>query len=566
MKNLKISYKLIISFAVILLLFAISMIYIIVNVNKMANLQHHGFKSGLDVIEAEKASSFYLDMSLIIADTEIHRNFNLSEQKWDKEINNIDKIINNIENQADTDQEIAWIEESKKIKKEISTIYKDDLIPSLKKDTSGTINNQIHKIDAKLEKLLTDFAIPFTNMEASFLQEYNEANEIFDTTAESIFKAAIILSVIVLTFAILIIISLVNSIVPPILKSLDFANKIAEGDLSATIEIIQNDEIGKMTYALNDMIKKLKSIVTDIIVGADHVASASLQISSTAQQMSQGSNEQASSIEEVSSTMEEINANIQQSTSNSKETENIANKAAADIKDTSKSVLNTVESMKIIADKISIISEIANQTNMLALNAAVEAARAGKRGKGFAVVASEVKSLAERSSLAAEEIDKVAAESVMIAENSGEMLSEIVPSIEKTATLVQEISTASMEQSSSTDQISNAINQLNNVTQQNSAISEELASSSEELSSQAEQLKHTISFFKLDASNLHKKTFVKKSSSIKRVVDTNFQKKEKTNVTKAKIEQPKNSIAENPKGYKLDLDSNRFRDDDFERY
>jgi len=291
---------------------------------------------------------------------------------------------------------------------------------------------------------------------------------------------------------------LTNIIVEPLQKRVTFAPSVADGNLLAQVNIDQKDEIGMLADALRTMASKLKEIVTNIVEGADNIASASLEMSSSSQQMSQGASEQASAAEEVSSSMEEMSANIQQNTDNAQETERIARKAAEGIILGNDSSILSVKSMKDIADKISIINEIAFQTNILALNAAVEAARAGEHGKGFAVVAAEVRKLAERSGVAAKEIDEVSKRGVKIAEDAGKKLSEIVPEIERTARLVQEISAASIEQSSGANQVNTAIQQLNQVTQQNAAAAEEMATSSEELASQAEQLKDIIGFFKVD--------------------------------------------------------------------
>ena len=275
------------------------------------------------------------------------------------------------------------------------------------------------------------------------------------------------------------------------------AGDIANGDLTGTIDHENKDEIGQLANALNSMIAKLKEVVTEVKTAADNVASGSQQLSAGSEQMSQGATEQAASTEEASSSIEEMNATIKQNAGNAMQTEKIAQKSATDAQESGKAVTQTVSAMKDIAQKILIIEEIARQTNLLALNAAIEAARAGEHGKGFAVVASEVRKLAERSQSAAGEISKLSSSSVQIAEQAGQMLARLVPDIQQTAELVQEITVSSKEQSSGADQINGAVQQLNQVVQQNAGAAEEMSSTAEELSSQAEQLQETISFFKV---------------------------------------------------------------------
>jgi methyl-accepting chemotaxis protein len=224
--------------------------------------------------------------------------------------------------------------------------------------------------------------------------------------------------------------------------------------------------------------------------------------------MSQGASEQAASAEEASASMEEMASNIRQNADNAQETERIALKSAQDARGGGEAVKETVAAMKKIAQKIGIIEEISRQTDLLALNAAIEAARAGEYGKGFAVVASEVRKLAERSQKAAAEINDLSGSSVDVAERAGHMLDQLVPDIEKTAELVQEISAACNEQDSGAEQINKAIQQLDQVIQQNASASEEMASTSEELSTtsdgladQAEHLREVMAFFRVEDGN-----------------------------------------------------------------
>ena len=289
-----------------------------------------------------------------------------------------------------------------------------------------------------------------------------------------------------------------NLISKPLKKGVDFATAVAGGDLTQRLDINQNDEVGLLVRALNEMVDKLKEVVESVKAASDNVASGSQQLSSSSEEMSQGATEQAAAAEEASSSMEQMTSNIKQNADNAQQTEKIALKSAEDAKEGGKAVIETAEAMKAIAGKISIIEEIARQTNLLALNAAIEAARAGEHGKGFAVVASEVRKLAERSQTAAAEINQLSASSIKVAEKAGEMLKKIVPDIQRTSELVQEITASSNEQNSGAEQINSAIQQLNQVIQQNASASEEMSSTAEELTSQSEQLQDTMAFFKTD--------------------------------------------------------------------
>jgi len=290
------------------------------------------------------------------------------------------------------------------------------------------------------------------------------------------------------------------------------ARRIAGGDLMIKVQTHDKDQSSLM-FAMKGMVGKLSQVITEVRNAADSLSKASEQVNSTAQGMSQASSEQAASVEETSASVEQMSASVNQNSDNAKITNGMASKAAREATEGGESVKQTVEAMQQIAKKISIIDDIAYQTNLLALNAAIEAARAGEHGKGFAVVASEVRKLAERSQMAAQEISEVASSSVEMAEIAGKLLDEMVPSINKTSDLVQEISAASEEQLSGIDQINNSMMQLNDITQQNASASEELAATAEEMSIQAEQLQQTMHFFKVDSGDVSKAAFVRNTKS-----------------------------------------------------
>ena len=304
----------------------------------------------------------------------------------------------------------------------------------------------------------------------------------------------IILMIIVISFTVIFTAQLITK---PLFQAVTVANAMAEGDFRVTVDKISTDETGQLLNAMNNMSIKIRNMVSDVNKTARYVSSGSQQLSSAAQTLSEGATEQAASVEEVSSSMEQMNANVQQNAENATVTDKIAVNASLETRESEEVVNKAVIAMNEIASRISIIEEIARQTNLLALNAAIEAARAGENGKGFAVVASEVRKLAERSQLAAGEISNLSINSGETATKAGDMLKQLVPNIEKTAELVQEISSASKEQSYGIEQINKAIIQLESVTQQNASSSEELASTAEELSGQADQLNELMTFFKV---------------------------------------------------------------------
>ncbi|SFK66415.1 HAMP domain-containing methyl-accepting chemotaxis protein [Methylorubrum salsuginis] len=281
-------------------------------------------------------------------------------------------------------------------------------------------------------------------------------------------------------------------------KAVNAARSVAAGDLTKDVAATGRDEVTDLLHAIQAMNGKLREVVGQVINAASNVSAGSQELSASAEQLSQGSTEQASSTEEASASMEEMAANVKQNAENAGQTEAIARQSAKDAEASGVAVGRAVEAMQTIAQKITIVQEIARQTDLLALNAAVEAARAGEHGRGFAVVASEVRKLAERSQAAAAEIGTLSIDTVKAAREAGDMLGRLVPDIKKTAALVEEISAACREQDVGSGQINQAIQQLDKVTQQNASASEQVSATSEELAAQAETLQATIAYFRID--------------------------------------------------------------------
>lgn len=358
---------------------------------------------------------------------------------------------------------------------EAMTILNRDIAPLGNNIVEGI--NQLQKINLKQAKERSD-----ANAQLAALAQRN----------------TLIILVIGVVLAVLLGMFISNNLTMPVQRLVATAEKMAKGDLAVDISYEYTDEIGKLFSSFKMMVNNLTKFTIDVQEVADLVANGSLQVNRSAQSLAQGATEQASSVEEISSSMEEMSGTVKQNADNAHQTSAIAVQSAKDGAEGGRSVSSTVTAMRSIADKIRVIEEIARQTNMLALNAAIEAARAGEHGKGFAVVAAEVRKLAERSQTAAKEIGELSITSVAIAEQAGKILHDIVPGIQRTADLVQEISASSSEQSDGIGQVAKAMHQLDQVIQSTMASTEEMSAASEELSAQAEHLQDVASFFKVD--------------------------------------------------------------------
>ncbi|WP_224983271.1 methyl-accepting chemotaxis protein [Geomonas agri] len=499
LKNMKIGTRLLLSFGLVVLLLV-----------GVAGTGYWGVKDGentmVNVLDgeakiAENAARaranvlgmrrYEKDMFLNIADVkkveEYYAKWNEEATKTAERVADLEKVVRNKED----------VEQVKVIKDNFLA-YKAGFAK-----VAGSILDGKLKNPAEANAAVGAFKDETHKMENTAIVMAQESNKVMEQEKGVVQKATqrvvtllVTISIVAVLLAVALSFLVTASIKKPLQVGVDTANRLADGDLTFEIGQTAKDETGQLLAAMSIMLNKLKEVVTEVKAATNYVAQGSQELSSSSEEMSQGASEQAAAAEEASSSMEQMTSNIRQNADNAIQTEKIAVKSAEDAKDGGKAVQETVHAMKEIASKINIIEEIARQTNLLALNAAIEAARAGEHGKGFAVVASEVRKLAERSQKAAGEISELSANSVSIAEKAGELLAKMVPDIQKTAELVQEISAASREQDTGAEQINKAIQQLDQVIQQNASASEEMSSTAEELASQAEQLQSTIAFFK----------------------------------------------------------------------
>jgi methyl-accepting chemotaxis protein len=307
----------------------------------------------------------------------------------------------------------------------------------------------------------------------------------------------IISALVVIILGIVLLYVITHSITLPIYRGIEVAHMISEGDLTQELDVSRKDEIGKLSEALNKVSMNLRSMIGHLVENSQLIEASSSKLLESANEISDGAKQQAAAAEEISSAMEEMYANIQQNTENARETQKIAELSAIEVNKSKDSFRLATKSLSDITDKVTIINDIAFQTNILALNAAIEAARAGEHGKGFAVVAGEVKKLADKSRDATTEINEVSKSTMIMSRTARRELETLVPEIEKTAALIHEMTAANLEQTSGVEHINMAMQQLNTVIQNNALRSDELAGNSRDLSNQSEELSNLIASFKV---------------------------------------------------------------------
>ncbi len=366
--------------------------------------------------------------------------------------------------------------------------------------TGKKVDKSVSGVDRPASKGMTELAdVTEKNFKAIIKHTNDKMEAQYESAKSSLTLFVVIGSLIVLSVMAIIFYDLFKTLGGDPRYAAHVCNQVANGDLSIDIEIGNKDK-NSLLLSINNMKNQLATIISDVRSSADALSSASSQVNSTAQTIAKGASVQAASVEETSASMEQMSASISQNNENAGITDGMAQKASKEAVSGGNAVAETVDAMQKIAEKISVIDDIAYQTNLLALNAAIEAGRAGDHGKGFAVVASEVRKLAERSQVAAQEIGELAKDSVKRADIAGTSLKEMVPSINKTADLVQEIAAASSEQATGVHQINEAISQVNQTMQHNAAASEELSATSEEMNTQALSLQESVNYFTLEQS------------------------------------------------------------------
>jgi methyl-accepting chemotaxis protein len=482
-----------------------------INMGRLGQLQDMAHQRAQDAGRLKEIGGLGAELYRIVADTYINRHFDESATKWRDMTAQIDKDMAEAAKMADTPQETADVAAGLKAMLAIRSIYNDKFLPLVK---SNGPNEQISELDDQIDKLIDTFDDRLSKVSASMSAEALEANAEFDKTERATrianVSAVLLCAALLAGVALVVARSITRQLGMEPAEAMDFANRIADGDLSQQLQP-QDPHTRSLATALTSMLATLESIVTQVRVGAEGVATASAQIAQGNMDLADRTSQSASALQQTAGTMGHLGEAVKHNVDSAAQANQLARDASGVATEGGEVVRQVVETMtgitdssRKIADIISVIDGIAFQTNILALNAAVEAARAGEQGRGFAVVASEVRSLAQRSADAAKEIKDLIGASVERVETgsalvgqAGQTMEDIVNSIRRVTDIVGEISTASVDQSHSVNEVARSVSDMDRGTQQNAALVEESAAAADSLRDQAQNLVETVARFKL---------------------------------------------------------------------